>query len=156
MKKSTISLVACLATATLLGACSHLQTPPQGVNCTPDQRGAITIKYGVQSNWTIFEVKEKAKVTKNHGLIFKLQPQNYSKPGVPDFRAATVTLVGKKTDDDRNAWFTAISGTYDGTKSDGHKIGICAPDVGDKAETYEYLITVEGLGTLDPRVDVTP
>ena len=147
------SLAAGLVTTALLTGCGHMPSTADGLDCAPDVRGPITITYGVQNNKTIFEVKEKTSIKARSGLVFKLKPKTSGRAGIPEFRDATVTLKGKPTGDGKNDWFTAIDGSFNGTKGDDHKLGICAPDP-DKTTTYEYMITIEGLGTLDPRVDV--
>jgi hypothetical protein len=149
-KKNAMSLAASLGAAAWLSACSNLPQTPALLDCTLDNRGPTTITYGVQNSKTIFEVKEKIKVKKGRGLVFKLKPKNTTRTGIPDFKAAMVTIKGKASDP-KNSWFTAISGSFDSTVGDGHKLGICA----DASEgTYEYEIHVVDLGTLDPRVDV--
>ena len=106
------------------------------------------VTYGVKNNKTIFQVKEKVSVTRGNALVFKLKPKNTR--GTPvDFENALVTIVGK-SDDPKNSWITEISGKF----KDGDELGVCVPNFVDTELEYEYLVHVEGLGTLDPRVIV--
>lgn len=152
-KKYITSLVASLTTIALLTACGHMPSGPGTLDCEPDVRGPITITYGVQNNKTIFEIKERFSVKAKSGIVFRLKPKNSGRAGLPDFGNAEVTFKGKPNSEGKNDWFTPISGSFNGTKGDDHKLGICAPDP-DKTTTYEYLITIAGLGMLDPRFDV--
>ena len=152
-KKHAMSLGASLVAAAWLSACSNLPQTPEDLGCDKDARGPITITYGVQNNKTIFEVKERTSVTEGKGLVFLLKPKRSGKPGLPDFKDSIVSIKGKPATGNPNGWFAEITGSYNGTTKDDHRIGICAPLV-ESDTTYEYQIHVAELGTLDPRVDV--
>jgi hypothetical protein len=125
------------------------------LSCDVDSNATVKVTYGITGIFTkktIFRVKEKVAVKKDKGLIFVLKPRGGNTPSVADFKDAVVKIKGKSKDS-ANDWFYLIQGSYNSTKDDGHKLGICADaDAGD----YEYEIEVVGFGNLDPRVIVKP
>ena len=142
-----------IGSATILAACGSItcamaQTLP-GLGCEDDRGGDITITYGVGSisKRTVLEVKEKVEVTKGKGLIFKLKLKDGREDGTAGLENAMVRIKGKAG----SGWFTLIEGSYDGTAGTGHRIGICADT---EPGSYEYEISIEGFGMLDPRVIV--
>ena len=138
------------ALLTIVPLTSAASTPVSQLDCEGGSSGPFTITYGISGlgKKTTFEVKESVKVKKGRALIFRLKPKGNT-PKMSDFKDAVVKIKGKAGSE----WFTLIDGSYNGTADENHEIGICADtDVG----TYEYEITVEGFGMLDPRVIVEP
>jgi predicted DNA-binding antitoxin AbrB/MazE fold protein len=156
-KKSLLTVFGTLLAAVFLSACDTMSAS-QELDCPRDGKVSTTITYGIGAVFkqTVFKVKEKVKVKEGEGLVFKLKPRG-GMPRVPDFKDAEVRIKGK-TDNEENAWFTLITGSYNSTKSDGHTLGICADTAVDTDEdrTYEYEIEIVGFGKLDPRVIVEP
>jgi hypothetical protein len=103
----------------------------------------VKVHYGDSS----LKVMPKISVKKGSGIEFRLKPSK-KKSDLVDYETVEVTIKGKATRDGKNDWITAA-----GTAKDNGALTLCASaDVGD----YEYLVEVEGVGTLDPRVKVDP
>lgn len=87
-------------------------------------------------------------INRNSDFQLRLNASSRRGPMGVDYSTVTVTVVGKpeaETGVD-SSWITMQSGT----ESDGPFIW-CAPD---EAAEYYYEVTVDGLGELDPRVNV--
>lgn len=138
-----------LATLILtLPACVAVPAVPS-VDCPIEKAHVLT--YGVKNKKTIFQIKEKVSVKQGNGLVFQLDPENSR--GTPiDFEAAEVTIVGKP-DDPNNVWITEKSGNF---AANGKYLGVCVPTNQATDIEYQYMVHVEHLGTLDPRVIVEP
>jgi hypothetical protein len=154
MKKNL--LIGCITLLATLGSVTSAtaQSLP-GLDCEDDSGGDITITYGVSpfSKRTVFEVKEKVEVRKGKALIFRLKLKDGREDGTAGLENAMVRIKGKEgTGSD---WFTLIEGSYSGTADQRHRIGICADTVAGDYE-YQYEISIEGFGMLDPRVIVIP
>lgn len=137
--------------ATAVGSLAGCITPPDlsgmDLDCEvdPDTPRPHKITYGVTSNKTTLEVKVKVDVKQQTALVFKLKPKGSNASG-DSYADANVTVVGKSPTD--QAWIKATTG-----KGADSLIAFCAPSV-EEDTTYEYAVHVEGLGMLDPRVDV--
>jgi len=147
-----ISKVICLSVlAAAVGSLAGCVTPPDlsetDVTCAvdPSNLKPHEITYGVKNKKTALEVKEKVEVKQNTALVFKLKPKGSNKNGV-NYDDVYVTVVGKTATD--QVWLNSKK-----AKGDDSLIAYCAPSV-DADTTYEYEVHVDGLGMLDPRVDV--
>jgi len=150
MKKKSL-MIGCVALLAAFGSLTGAvaQTLPD-LNCETDSGPPITITYGFVgafSQKTIFEVKETVDVKRGKGLIFRLKARDGGEGRLADIKDAMVRIKGKRGSE----WFTLIQGSYNGTAGTDHKIGICADT---QTGTYEYEISIEGFGMLDPRVIV--
>ncbi len=88
-------------------------------------------------------------VKKHTSIEFKLNPVKSpgNDPAGVDYDEIIVTIMGKNTEGN---WLN-VSG-----KGKGAKFVVDAPDPGATACTYEYTVTVQGVGQLDPRAEVIP
>jgi hypothetical protein len=103
----------------------------------------VNVHYGDSE----LKVKPKIDVKKGSGIEFRLKPRKQKSDRV-DYENATVTVKGKASEDGKNDWIDV-----QGTASKDGALAVCANvDTGG----YEYLVHVEGVGTLDPRVHVDP
>ena len=91
------------------------------------------------------------RVFRSGSFVLRLKPSKRGSDTV-DYETVKVTVEGKSGDDGKAAdWIKKETATYD-TASE-HSIGYCVPEMEDEGEQY-YGIVVEGVGELDPRVDV--
>jgi hypothetical protein len=108
----------------------------------------VNVRYGDSQ----LKVKSKIKVQKGSGIEFRLKPDKKQSDPV-DYENVKVTISGKTKDENgnpitKNNWINVA-----GNAKDDGTLAVCADvDIGD----YEYLVEVEGVGTLDPRVNVHP
>ena len=72
-------------------------------------------------------------------------PDHTSDNGV-NYETLNISLIGK---DAKSAWLTR---TVNSTESASKKVTICVG--GQEEGTYEYLVVVPGVGSIDPRVDI--
>jgi hypothetical protein len=103
------------------------------------------ITYGVSNKKTTLQVREKVEVKQKTALVFKLKPKG-SNPDGDSYANIDVTIVGKKETD--KVWLKQKT-----RQGADNLIAFCAPGV-EKDTPYEYEVHVDGLGMLDPRVDV--
>lgn len=145
-KRTVLSISVGLLTAACLWACSPPPPSTTAAVCTASSpKKDVTIKYG--DGELSVDIKEK-KVNRDDFLVFKLKPDNQLGPNNLDYKTVTVTVAGKNVASD---WI-AESGSDAGS---GGELLVCVPT--DQAYgTYEYLIQVDQVGTLDPRVVVDP
>jgi len=140
--KSSIGLlaVACLSSCAMYPASEDISA------CTDSSpKKNVKIEYG-DSHLSV-DVKEQ-KIKRDEYLAFDLKPNSSKGPNNLDYKTVMVTIKGK---DEASDWISA-SGSADG--SDGPLL-VCVP-TGQAPGTYYYLIEVEKVGTLDPRVAVQP
>lgn len=76
----------------------------------------------------------------------------------PDFpptptRDLQVTVEGNTVKDPDSAWITSRTTTYNTSQPGGFMPYLCVP-MNQPADDYYYLVTVENVGTLDPRARV--
>lgn len=110
------------------------------------------IRYG-DSTMRVIPVSE---IRSNSEWRFKLMPKR--NPGDPaDYENVNVRIVGKPPsggdigDPGPNQWID-VSGTESGSSSG--TLVECVPAAAAIGETYEYLVIVDSVGTLDPRAKV--
>lgn len=83
--------------------------------------------------------------TKRKGeIIFTLMPQSRPSSSI-DYAELEITINGKEPSDQ---WLNTS-----GKASDGKKVFVCV-DENQPLGTYQYLVHVPGVGTIDPRVEV--
>ena len=147
MTKATVLPTFAAAVGVLAGCATPPDLSGSGVTCSVDPKNPTphTITYGVKNNKTTLEVKEKVAVKQRTALVFKLKPKGSNANGV-SYANAEVTIVGKTATD--KVWLTEKS-----NQGEDSLIVYCAPSVASDT-TYAYEVHVDGLGMLDPRVDV--
>jgi len=150
IKKAALPVPVGLLAAACLSACAQAQEKPASamLACTASSpKKDVTIDYG-DSEISIKTKSERAKQVKHDDyLVFKLKPDSDPGPGIGDYGTVTVTVAGKNS---ASNWIAA-SGTYNSSS----ELIVCVPhDL--EYDTYEYVIFVAGVGTLDPRVIVVP
>lgn len=94
-------------------------------------------------------VDDKQKPVKHDDwLVFDLKPdmQIGQGPRNVDFKKVMVRVFGKSPD----SYWIAAMGTYDGT---GGRLEVCVPS-NLPYRIYEYMIEIDEVGKLDPRVIV--
>ena len=129
-----------LAGAVLLTAgCETLG--PTNMNCEGANGPDIHIRYGDSK----IDVTHKVKVKPDGRLVLRLHPDAKSDEKV-DYKKLDISLVGK---DANSQW---INTTLNAGDKNSSKAVICVDN--REQGTYEYLVTVPGVGTIDPRVDV--
>jgi hypothetical protein len=118
------------------------------LTCTDSGKTTVNIFYGDSQLKVSPQV---VRVHKNKMIQFALHPQKApaTDPEGVDYDEVTVTVTGKKTDGN---WLNVS-----GDSKSGKKLQVCAPDPGGvKVVTYEYMVTVQEVGQLDPRAEVDP
>lgn len=132
--------------ALVLGACA---TPGQysasaqySTECTAGGT-FVNVQYGDSQ----LKVHPIANVHRGAALEFRLKP-NRRRSDAVNYENVQVRIKGAKSPP---AEWIDEEGSY--TDSDGALVA-CVPEDVD-ADTYYYMIEVEGVGTLDPRADVT-
>ena len=145
-KRIALSAFVILGAAACLSACAPMK-PRLGATACSDgsPKKDVTISYG-DSKLEV-DVKEK-KVKRDDYLVFKLKPDSTKGPDGLDYKTVTVTVSGKNS---ASQWISA-SGSDVGS---GGEFIVCVP-TGQAYDTYEYLVQVNEVGTLDPRVIVEP
>ena len=86
-----------------------------------------------------------AHVHRGGDFVLDLQPVG---PGADSYKSVDVTVVGKTADDN---WITPKTESYNSAAN--NRIIYCVPPMQDTVE-YEYIVTVDTVGNLDPRVKV--
>lgn len=126
----------------LSAGCASLDDPVNE-KCPNAKGPPIHIRYGDSK----IDVTNKVKVRREGHLVLMLHPEDRPEQK-KDPNQLTVILEGKN---DASAWIEAELTAGDGNSS---KAVICVgeTDIG----TYRYLVKVEGVGEIDPRVDVEP
>ena len=130
-------------TSALLGACAapgdfvSQQTPN---DCDGQGRVNIDIAYGDSH----IVVTPKAMVKRKGEIVYKLKPERNAQSGV-DYTNVMIEIDGKTSDDD---WLNKTD-----KYGPGKKIFVCV-DQNQPFGQYNFAVTVPGVGTIDPRVDV--
>jgi len=131
----------------LLSACSThavVQSPAIGLD-VPECPGAegpdIKIWYGDAH----IKVTNRVTAKSDGKVVIKMIPDHTSDNGV-NYETLNISLIGK---DAKSAWLTR---TVNSTESASKKVTICVG--GQEEGTYEYLVVVPGVGSIDPRVDI--
>ena len=109
----------------------------------------VTFKY----NDSRMEINPKIKTKAGTGLEFRLATK-YDRKAPVDYEKMLVTIKGKEGTEPDPSWIN-VSGTYEKAAPPHHSLFQCIRE-GTPEGTYQYLITVEKLGTLDPRARVDP
>ncbi|MBT8047937.1 MAG: hypothetical protein HKN57_01055 [Xanthomonadales bacterium] len=125
-------------------AVSQAAPPPSPSNDCTDEPGSqpVNIHYG-DSQIKVTPALYTIKTNKN--LKFRLIADNVNGPGNLDYATVLVTIEGK---DGLNQWINT-SGKENGT----NPLVVCVPDF-QQDRVVSYLVKVEEVGVLDPRVDV--
>ena len=120
------------------------------IECTGPDAPPVTIHYGDSELWVN---PTRAVVKRGGNFVFILNAKEKPVTDPPDvhYKDVKVTVKGKTQAD---AWSEERSGTWNPPASD-HKLRICVPPMQDTVE-YEYVVTVDTVGYLDPRVKVNP
>ena len=141
---SLIYLLSALAATALLPACATGPETAAHLNC-PGYAPNVRVRYGD----SYIEVDALKKVRPGCPLVFKLQPKSVRGPNGLDYADVTVTIEGKAGPD--GADWISFSDTASNTPN--QKFTAASPP--DQAEgVYFYLVTVDEVGALDPRVEV--
>jgi len=99
----------------------------------------VKVNYGD----SYLEVKPKVKLKKGSAWEFRLKPRTSA------YEKMLVTIKGKSADSDDD-WIN-VQGTFEKNKT----LVICVdPDQEERVKTYEYLVEIQEIGTLDPRAEV--
>lgn len=136
-----------LLTGLLLAGCNHMAVvpgPADGVAITecPGSNGPdVQIWYGDSR----VKVTNRVKTKSDGKIVIKMHPAATSENGV-DYKTLNVSLIGKNT---KSAWLTR---TLNSTETATKKATICVD--GQPEDTYEYLVVVPGVGSIDPRVEI--
>lgn len=131
----------------VLGGCNHMIVSPgpdtgKTIKECPGASGPdLKISYGDAN----ISVTNKVTAKQDGRLVIKMHPDNTSDNGV-DYKTLNISLIGK---DAKSSWLTR---TLNATESASKKAIICVD--GEPEDTYEYLVVVPGVGTIDPRVEI--
>ena len=107
----------------------------ESIDCPGPNKTDITIRYGDSK----IMVTNRVEVERDGRLVLKLQADR-------GYENAVVTLTGK---DPQAAW---IEAELKETEKNTPKAVICVDN--QPVGTYYYEVNVDGVGTIDPRVDV--
>lgn len=145
--KANIMILVALA---MLSACNPMGTTGGGTGsggstgttaCTGSNGKDITIRYGDSR----IDVTYKVKVKKvDEKIVLKLQPENNSASGT-DYKTLQIRIEGKTPGANWLDLWVA-----DSDPADKKVICVDSQNVG----VYTYSVTVPGVGTIDPRVEV--
>jgi hypothetical protein len=141
--KRAIYLTTALAAAAWLPACAPMPQNEVPLSC-PSFAPNARVRYGDAH----LQVDALKKVRPGCPLVFKLQPDSTRGPNGLNYDDVKVTIKGKNVD---GAHWIDFSGTAAGTTGQKY-VATSRPDQAEG--TYFYLVTVEKVGTLDPRVIV--
>jgi hypothetical protein len=150
-RKSALSIFISLLAAVCLSACTGMGMETADLRCNDASPNRdVTISYG-DSELTIKDKDQRAKpVKRDDYLVFKLDPDKTKGPNDLNYETVTVTVKGKDSD---SSWIYKSGKYVDSAK---HELVICVPNDVTTDKTYFYEITVDEVGTLDPRVIVEP
>jgi hypothetical protein len=144
-----------LAAIGLSGCPKDVDTMDWEYDCTdsplPPEQQKVQIRYG-DSHISVNDIARVKKVKRNQYLVFKLFPDqgNGPPPENVNFKRANVAIV---PEDAAQSWL-AKSGNWE---DDNKELRICVPkNVDNQNKTYKYIIEIEDVGELDPRVIVEP
>lgn len=138
-------ITSALAVAAWLPGCASQQI---ATNCTagqPAEKRDVTIIYGDSQ----LQADAKVNVKPDGQLVFRLKPKSDKGPNGLDYATVRVTIKGKSGEN--GADWIDVAGT---AVSSNGKLTQCVP-AGQPEGTYYYLVTVDQVGVLDPRVEVT-
>ena len=137
-----------LLSGLILAGCNHFPVvpgPADGVaikECEGAEGPDIQIWYGDSR----IKVSNRVNAKPDGKLVIQMHPAATSENGV-DYKTLNISLIGKNT---KSAWLTR---TINSTESASKKATICVD--GQPEGTYEYLVVVPGVGSIDPRIEIT-
>ena len=132
----------------LLMACAY--APMNESACSASTGNPIKIHYGDSQ---IKVTPPKYNVKKGEKLNFKLLADPGKGPDGLDYKTVTVSIVAKDT---KNKNWLNLSGKDDGPAN--NVLTACMPESQPTGpdKVISYMVKVEKVGELDPRVEVTP
>lgn len=143
--KTTRSILVAVMVASTTVACAvagkHSASARYSIECTAGGT-FVDVSYGDSE----LKVHPIAMVHRGAALKFRLRP-NRRRSDKVDYENTEVTIEGKTPD---ASWINT-SGSFSDSNGD---LTVCVPEGIDR-KTYYYFITVDEVGTLDPRADVT-
>ncbi len=92
------------------------------------------------------KVKHKTNVKQDEAILFKLHPDQNSDENI-DYKEVTVRIIGKEAKD---SWLNTSFKASDKKKERTVCVKMTKPG------EYEYLVKVDKVGTIDPRITVEP
>jgi hypothetical protein len=143
--KRALYIASALVVAAWLPGCANLPLDEELADC-PAGKKDVKVKYGD----SYLEVDAKIDAKPDEALVFQLMPRTTKGPNGLDYDTVQVTIKGKSGGKDAS-WID-VSGTA--AEAQGKQLIECVPDAQSEG-TYYYLVTVEKVGALDPRVEVT-
>lgn len=139
--KTLLGLAVVALALTACEAPGPVKRPLPSADCEKLSPENTWIKYG-DSN---LSAKPVTKIGKKSLWRFKLQPDNN---GPIDYDSAIVTITSKTPE---YAWLSVS-----GKRADSSDLIVCVPDGLEIGTVIEYMISVQWVGTLDPRGEVVP
>jgi hypothetical protein len=133
-------LISVLMATVLLSGCEKLPTTDD--ECEDAHGIDVHIWYGDSH----LKVSNKTTVKQEEALLFKLHPDQNSDNNV-DYDKVSIKVAGKEAKD---KWIKATFTAEDGD----NKRTVCVKT--QKTGEYEFLVDVEKVGQIDPRVTVEP
>jgi len=157
IKKAALPICVGLLAAACLSACAQAQEKDAAAidACDNKPKKDVTIHYG--DSYLFLRAKnERARhVKRDDCLVFKLNTSSQGDPEpngqgdppfIADYNEVMVAIAGK---DSASNWIAA-SGSHSSSRGE---LLVRVP-ANQAVDTYEYVIFVAGVGTLDPRVIV--
>ena len=140
--KTTIAII---SATVLMAGCT---TPGMFINANKandcDGRGQTLIKIGYGDSY--LEATPRGSTKRKGEIVYKLEPKKNQPSGI-DYSTVVVAIEGKRNPEDK--WLDK-----DATAGNGkNKIFICV-DENQPNGGYGFNVTVPGVGTIDPRIDV--
>ena len=138
----------------ILSACVTAPTASVGVVTCPenDRKKDVKVSYRSSNDTFMVEMKTKSSAHPKQPFLIDLRPRSGSRDVLVTIKGVSGELPeqGGSTSVD---WMN-VSGSYNSTSADGNKIVLCVPDV-PAGTWYKFDVIVDGIGTIDPRLDVT-
>jgi len=113
-------------------------------DCEGDLNNKVMIKIGYGDSY--LEATPKSNIKRMGEIVYKLEPKKNQPSGI-DYTGMVVTIKGKRDPEDQ--WLNKVAAAGTGN----NKIYICVP-VNQPHGEYGFNVTVEKVGTIDPRVEV--
>jgi hypothetical protein len=143
--KRALYITSTLVAAAWLPGFTSQQTMADCTAGQPTERQDVTIIYGDAH----LQANAKVNVKPDGELVLRLRPKSTRGPNGLDYDTVQVTIKGESGEN--GADWIDVSGAAG--PSNG-KLTECVP-AGQSEGTYYYLVTVDQVGTLDPRAEVT-
>lgn len=128
----------------LAGCASGGQSMITKNDCEGDLNNKVMIKIGYGDSY--LEATPKSNIKRMGEIVYKLEPKKNQPSGI-DYTGMVVTIKGKRDPEDQ--WLNKVAAAGTGN----NKIYICVP-VNQPHGEYGFNVTVEKVGTIDPRVEV--